>query len=291
MKSIKNIILCSLIGMCAIACEDATIQPFEESDGSFTVYGAMNTDSLINYVRIKDAQSPLLAPLEEIDTFDVTFENLATGDSKVLDKEVIDFNNTPTLNFIIEEALTPRTSYRITIEGDDGDIATSVATTPGVTTLTMTPAITETCEDQILIEFDNVQDPEFIRFELGVRYNGQGVFAEIRSVSPLQKVEGSNKVATILSIRNMLVDVFPPGDQSIVNIPPRFWNPTVNCSQLDEQNMVIRYTHFGPEWEVLEVRTLPFDVHDSGDIENGFGFFGALDTGELRFITNGVSAN
>ena len=31
-----------------------------------------------------------------------------------------------------------------------------------------------------------------------------------------------------------------------------------------------------------------FDVLDSGDIENGLGFFGAIDRGELRFRTNGV---
>lgn len=270
------------------ACEEATIQPFENTNGAYTVYGAINKDSTINYVRIKDAQSPLLATVEELENFSVTFENLETGISQQLDKEVVVFNNNPTFNFIIQDTLTSRTSYQLTIEGDDGEVATSIATTPGVTTLTMTPAITETCFDDILIEFDNVQSPEFIRFELGVRYNGRAVFAEIRSVAPLQKVEGTDKVATILTINNMLVDLFPPGEQSIVSIPPRFWNPTVSCGQLDEQNMIIRYTHFGPEWEVLENNTLPLDVLDSGDIENGLGFFGAIDTGELRFVTNGV---
>lgn len=62
----------------------------------------------------------------------------------------------------------------------------------------------------------------------------------------------------------------------------------MNCSQLDERNMIIRYTHFGPEWQVLEEKTLPLDVLDSGDIQNGLGFFGALDRSEFRFTTNGV---
>lgn len=52
--------------------------------------------------------------------------------------------------------------------------------------------------------------------------------------------------------------------------------------------MIIKYTHFGPEWEVLKDNNLAFDVLDSGDIENGLGFFGAIDRGELRFRTNGV---
>ena len=284
----RTFVVTLILGVIFIGCEETTIDPFEKTNVAYTVYGALNTDSTTNYIRIKDAQSPLLADLDELEGFTVNFENLTTGESQVLEKEVVYFNNNATFNYIVEENLTHRTSYQITIEGEDGEIASSVATTPGLTTLRMTPELTETCEDEILIEFDNVQDPEFIRFELGVRYNGTGVFAEIRSVAPLEKVAGTNKVATVLSIRNMLVDLFPPGDQAIVSIPPRFWNPTVGCSQLDERNMVIRYTHFGPEWEVIEQNTLAIDVLDSGDIQNGIGFFGALDRSEFRFQTNGV---
>lgn len=288
MRNYKTLFFTLFTAALLVGCEETTIEPFEQSNVAYTVYGALNTDSTTNYIRIKDAQSPLLANLDELEDFTVSFENLATGETKVLEKEIIFFNNNPTFNYIVEENLTPRTAYQLSIEGEDGEGATSVATTPGLTTLTMTPAITETCEDEILIEFDNVEDPEFIRFELGVRFNGTGIFAEIRSVAPLEKVAGTNKVATVLSIRNMLVDLFPPGEQSIVSIPPRFWNPTVNCSQLDERNMIIRYTHFGPEWQVLEEKTLPLDVLDSGDIQNGLGFFGALDRSEFRFTTNGV---
>ncbi len=288
MKQFKTLLFTLFAAAILIGCEETTIEPFENSDGAYTVYGAINIDSTRNYVRIKDAQSPLLATVSELENFSVNFENLETGESQVLDKEIVYFNNNPTFNFIIDDSLSPRTSYLLTIEGDDGQVATSVATTPGITTLTMSPAQTETCFDEILIEFDNVQDPEFIRFELGVRYQGSAFFGEIKSVAQLEKVAGTDKVAVILSLHNMLVDVFPPVAEATVNIPPRFWNPTVNCSQLDEGNMILRYTHFGPEWEVLENNTLPLDVLDSGDIQNGLGFFGALDRGEIRFTTNGV---
>ena len=112
-------------------------------------------------------------------------------------------------------------------------------------------------------------------------------YAEIKTVAPLEKVPGTDKVQVSLSITNMLVDLFPP-EESRIGVPPRFWRPTIGCEDLDEKDMIIRYTHFGPEWKVLKDNNLAFDVLDSGDIENGLGFFGAIDRGELRFRTNGV---
>lgn len=273
------------------ACDEVVIEPFEEVESAYSIYGAMELDSTLNYVRIKDTQSPLLADLEEIRDFTVTFENLDAGTSTQLSDTVVFFNNNPTLNFIINEVLTPRTNYRLTVEGQEGDVSTTRAKTPGVSTISLTPAVTETCLDDILIEFDNVADDEFIRFELGVQYGGSFFFGEVKSVRQLQKVEGSNKLAVVLNIKNMLVDVFPPVAEATVNVPPRFWNPTVNCNQLDNGVMRIRYTHFGPEWEVIRENTLALDVLESGDVENGLGFFGAKNTKQILFTTNGVPNN
>ncbi len=273
------------------ACDEVLIEPFEEVESAYSIYGAMELDSTLNYVRIKDTQSPLLAELDELRNFSVTFENITAGTSKQISDTVIYYNNNPTLNFIIDEVLTPRTTYRLTVEGEEGDVSTTTATTPGVSTISLTPQLTETCLDDILIEFDNVADNEFIRFELGVQYAGSFYFGEIKSVRQLQKVEGTNKLAVVLNIKNMLVDVFPPVAEATVNVPPRFWNPTVNCNQLDNGTMRIRYTHFGPEWEVIRENTLALDVLESGDIENGLGFFGAKNTKQILFNTNGVPNN
>ena len=269
------------------SCTDTKISPFEISSGYFSVYGALNTDSTLNHIRIKDVQTPLLSPVEEIETFSVTLENLQTNEVKPLEKEILIFNENPTMNFIVDEVFQQRSSYKLTVTGTNGEISTSIATTPGNTTLTLTPEVTEECSEEILIEFDDVKDPEFIRFELGVRYERIMYYAEIKTVAPLEKVPGTDKVQVSLSITNMLVDLFPP-EESRIGVPPRFWRPTIGCEDLDEKDMIIRYTHFGPEWKVLKDNNLAFDVLDSGDIENGLGFFGAIDRGELRFRTNGV---
>lgn len=269
------------------SCTDTKISPFEISSGYFSVYGAMNTDSTLNHIRIKDVQTPLLSPVEEIETFSATLENLQTNEVKPLEKEILIFNENPTMNFIVDEVFQQRSSYKLTVTGNNGEISTSIATTPGNTTLTLTPEVTEECSEEILIEFDDVKDPEFIRFELGVRYERIMYYAEIKTVAPLEKVPGTDKVQVSLSITNMLVDLFPP-EESRIGVPPRFWRPTIGCEDLDEKDMIIRYTHFGPEWKVLKDNNLAFDVLDSGDIENGLGFFGAIDRGELRFRTNGV---
>lgn len=274
-----------------MACDEVFIEPFEAADADYSVYGAIELDSTTNYVRVKDIQSPLLANLEELRNFTVTFENMETGASKQLSDSIIYFNNNPTMNFIIEEDLEPRTAYKLTIEGSEGEVATTTATTPGVSTLSLTPEVTQDCLEDILIEFDNVQGDEFIRFELGVQYQGSFYFGEVKSVRQLQKVEGTDKVAVILNIKNMLVDVFPPVAEATVNVPPRRWNPTVNCNRLDNGVMRIRYTHFGPEFKVIEEKTLAFDVLESGDVDNGIGFFGAKNSKQIIFRTNGVPNN
>ena len=266
---------------------DTKISPFEISSKYFSVYGAMNTDSTLNHIRIKDVQTPLLSPVEELDTFSATLENLQTNEVKLLEKEILIFNENPTMNFIVDEVFQQRSSYKLTVTGTNGEISTSIATTPWNATLTLTPEVTEECSEEILIEFDDVKDPEFIRFELGVRYERIMYYAEIKTVAQLEKVLGTDKVQVSLSITNMLVDLFPP-EESRIGVPSRFWRPTIGCEDLDEKDMIIRYTHFGPEWKVLKDNNLAFDVLDSGDIENGLGFFGAIDRGELRFRTNGV---
>ncbi len=283
----KSIYTLFIIIMFMVSCTDTKINPFEINSGYFSVYGAMNTDSTLNHIRIKDVQTPLLSPVEEIETFSATLENLQTNEVKPLEKEILIFNENPTMNFIVDEVFQQRSSYKLTVTGTNGEISTSIATTPGNTTLTLTPEVTEECSEEILIEFDDVKDPEFIRFELGVRYERIMYYAEIKTVAPLEKVPGTDKVQVSLSITNMLVDLFPP-EESRIGVPPRFWRPTIGCEDLDEKDMIIRYTHFGPEWKVLKDNNLAFDVLDSGDIENGLGFFGAIDRGELRFRTNGV---
>lgn len=284
MKSIYSLFI---LIMFVASCTDTKINPFEISSGYFSVYGAMNTDLPLNHIRIKDIQTPLLSPVEEIETFSATLENLQTNEIDPLDKEIIIFNDNPTLNFIVDEVFEPRSSYKLTVTGTDGKISTSIATTPGNTSLTLTPEVTEDCWEEILIEFDDVKDPEFIRFELGVRYKRRMYYAEIKTVAPLERVPGTDKVNVSLSVTNMLVDLFPP-EESSIGLPPRLWIPTIGCRDLDQQYMVIRYTHFGPEWKVLKDNNLAFDVLESGDIENGLGFFGAIDRGALRFRTNGI---
>lgn len=274
-----------------VGCEESTVQPFEDSIGEFTVYGAIHVDSTINFIRVKDVQSGLLSDTSSFDDMTVTFENLDTGVSQVLKDSIVFFNTNPTRNFVLEEALTPRTSYQLTVEGSDGSVSTSIATTPGQTTLTMTPEEPESCFDDILIEFDNVLDPEFVRFDLGVWRGESFIWGEIKSVRQLNRVDGTNKVATVLSIRNMLVDLFPPVAEATVNVPPEFWNPTTTCRQLANGNMKIRYIHFGPEWDVVRSARLDIDYFESGDVDNGFGLFGAIDTGEISFFTTGVPNN
>ena len=277
--------LCVLVW---VGCEETTIDPFSESQGAFSIYGALNADSLTNYVRIKYAHTPLQADEETLEPFSVTFEDIANGITTTLSDTVIDQGGNPTQNFIVNGALEERTQYRITATSSKGETSTSLLTTPGIAQHEFSPETTSTCYDQITFTFNNVKDPEFVRFEAGVSYQGAIYYAWIESVDQLEHVPGEDKMTVELSVRNLLVDIFPPIAEQTVNRPPRYWVPTVTCNELDDGIIRIRYIHFGPEWESLQDAELALDFFDAGAVENGFGMFGSIRRGEFSFVTDGV---
>lgn len=272
----------------AIGCEDTTINPFDDTSQDYSIYGALDINADRNFIRIKDVTTPLLADSNLLEPFVVTFEDLASGAVTTLEDTLVMLRGNPTKNFILENQLEPRKQYRLHVEGAEGKFSTSTLTTPGVATHSYSPQVTQSCFEPITFEFSNVQAPEYVRLEVGVHYNGGTLWAEVRSVDQLKQIEGTDKTSVSLSVRNLLVDVFPPIAEGTVGVPPRFWTPTQTCNDLDDGVIQIRYIHYGPDWDSIRDVRRDIPILESGEVENGLGFLGAISTGEFTFITNGV---
>lgn len=273
------IFLVVLSGSC-----DRVINPFEDETGTYSVYGALNVEDELHSVRVRNVTIPFLSDSAlGYDDINVFFHY---PDNRVvqLRDSVINFNGNYTYNYLIDGALEPDSEYRIQLTFDGDQEANSIISTPGISNGDSTPDQSNGCEQQIRIFFNNVKSPEFVLADVGVEHDGKLKWAPIGTVDQIDHVPNSDRMEVKMTVTNLLVDIFPPPPEATIGIPRRFWRPTVNCQELDAFTMYFRYIHFGKEWEGFrDSEFLDFNYIDSGDIENGIGFVGAIRTGEFSF--------
>ncbi|MDX1641873.1 MAG: hypothetical protein R3220_09270, partial [Balneolaceae bacterium] len=47
-----------IMGLLFISCKNRSIDPFEEEEGVFSVYGALKVDEPLNYIRVRNLLQP-----------------------------------------------------------------------------------------------------------------------------------------------------------------------------------------------------------------------------------------
>jgi hypothetical protein len=264
------------------ACDSRTVDPFEKDVKPYSVHGYIDLDRNPNYVRVRQLNKPYFEG--QTDSLDATvhFENLQTGAVTELRDSIVIFNGFVTNNFIIPEPLTPDSRYKLTVRRSDGQEVESVARIPKITVALVDAPGTISCETLIDFRFQNVIRPEYIRLQVGVRYQGVFHWATVGRVNTLRHRDGLDEMSVRMRTRNLLVELFPPPALDNPSIDPMGLTPTVNCNRLDETRIYLRYVHFGPEWNAVRFTTDPLE---STSIDNGLGFFGGLrqDTLSYRF--------
>lgn len=269
------------------SCDDRAINPFENIQGLYSVYGALEVGNSENYVRVRRVDTPLLADSTSFKGV-VTFTNLETGESEVLQDSVINYNGNYTHNFKVNELIMPDQQYKIEVESPEGEITESVASTPTPASFELVPdpfgaGSSVSCNTEVEFTFENVKDPEFVRMDIGFDHGGRMNWATLDFVDRLEHVPGEDKMTVVLSPTHMLVEVFPPPLPDDPFIDPKTLRPTVNCFQVSDRRVHIRYYHMGKEWNaVLPTRTGSIDI-ESDAVNNGLGFFGAYYKGEFSF--------
>lgn len=301
---LSPLLLLLVIGLMMINCDDRTINPYEDEEGAFSIYGAMDVDENRHVIRVRNLLEPFQTSSEFPIDATVTFSNLQTGASTVLDDSIVQFSAGKVHNYILHEDLQSDTRYQLSVERSDGIKAQTNITTPAETEVSFVPDKIYTCEEPMYFRFDNVESPEIITMEVGVLYQGDEHWAPIEIVGEYEYDPRLDMVVLFMRPRNLLVEIFPPELPGNPEFDRYKLFPTVYCDELDEELFMFRYTHFGPEWSVgtsieygpglapgnedEETVPIPFNNPwpidtDSGDIENGLGFLGAYRTGSFSF--------
>lgn len=274
LKVFQSVLLVTLLMSVFSGC-DRSINPFEDDQGIYSVYGALEVGRDQNIIRVRDLTEPFSRDSSFEFDATVTFTDLENGESTQLRDSVVSFSGNRTHNFILEEELELDKQYQLTVERPDGATATSIATTPSATEVIYLPEEFIFCETRITFRFYNVERPEYIQMEIGAEYQSEVHWSLMDLVGDIEYNEVLDVMEVEMSPRNLLVEVFTPILPDNPYFDPYILFPTVSCNELDKSEIYIRYYHYGPEWG----NGKPFEFGqidiESGDVENGLGFFGA----------------
>ncbi len=289
-----SLLLLTMVFILIVGCnKNRVINPFEETIGTYSIYGAVELNEDQNLIRVRDVTIPFLADSSVgYEDLQVSLTEVESGKVIGLRDTTIDYNGNYTLNFIVLEDLQPRVAYTFMLNYNEDEIVHSTFSMPGIGNLTVSRDPVQNCFHKVRFKWDNVLAPEYILAEAGVNYNGQTYWGEVERVDEPDHVPGTNTMDMELTVRNLLVDIFPPpiGGEGASNVPPEFWKPEVECHQLDNNEVYIRYIHFGPEWEQFEESDYyVFDMLDSGQIDNGIGFLGGIRRGMITFTVDDLN--
>jgi hypothetical protein len=286
-STIKNsfLVVLILVTIAAFTACERSVEPFEEDQGIYSIYGALEVGAETNIIRVRNLLEPFRADSSFPFDATVTFQDLQTGETTQLRDSVVNFEVGRTNNFILEQDLELDSQYQITVERSDGEQVTSVATTPALTEVSYFPTQFINCETKIDFRFRNVEQSELVQMEIGATYQGDVHWAEMDLVSEVEYDTQLEVHRVQMSPRNLLVEVFTPVLPDNPYFDPYTLFPTVSCDELDNNTIQIRYKHFGPEWQTGRPITRGGIDTDSGDVENGLGFLGAfrVDTFSFQF--------
>lgn len=264
-------------------CKERQINPLEDERGIYSIYGAMDMHEVKNYIRVKDLRGALSSDSAKTIDAIVLFEDLATGNQKILQDTVVEFSGNYTHNYLLEETLGIRNPYQITVLRSDGRSVSSIATTPGVTSASAIPSENLGCYQPLELRFENVLPSEQIRFEVRIEAQNETRRLELTRICPLTRIENENTLVLEVIPLDIIGAVFPaPG---VNEVSCNFAISDIQCDDLDSEIVHFEYLHLGPEWQAV-FPLYPVDPEDIGDVNNGLGFFGAYREDTFSFTVD-----
>lgn len=240
---------------------DNTINPFDDDDGIYSIYGFLDLDEKQNYIRVHDLNNPIIDDSTRTIDAEVTIKNLDTGESETMVDSTVQFDDAFVFNYVTNLEITPATTYQVTATRSDGRESVASGTTPRIAETHVGPT-DELCNEPVRLSFDPIESNLNLRVSIGVDYmNDRHWFNPV-----MQRGDGEE----------LFVERTP---QQMLN---RLFEPEifgeVNCHELDSEVFHVEYTHLGPGW---------YDDDEAADaihtIQNGTGRFGGLYRDSLTF--------
>lgn len=263
LKALHIVSLMALVLLSTFWGCDNSIDPFEDITVRYSIYGALNINKEINYIRIRDLSFTIDEAPETID-ITVTLKSLATGEIESLQDSLVVFDGVNTHNFVSRMNIEPETTYRLTITKPDGDSFSVSATTPKLIeniSTTITERLPDGCYTELKTRFYpyNINYPVVaqVGYEL-INNTDEIVWYDLGR----PQISEQNQEFTIdVQIRNLLwITVLGRSP----DVPPNY------CVVLRSATLYFSYRHFGPEYVTNAASD---SLNASGNMGNFIAFY------------------
>lgn len=274
-------------------CDNA-IDPFS-GRSTFSIYGYLDLSSQRQFIRVKDMNQPLVRDSTRTIDATVTLENLDEGTSYAMQDSVVAFDGVYTHNFWVDLAVEADTEYRVTVTRPDGVTSQSTTRTPRAIAPVPAPQRGD-CLTTFTVRFPGISNTERIR-QVAVGFLPESGSSGSGGSPPLDRDRDSDDApqqewvwvpaegfeAISISAYGGTRDVqlrFAPESvlateiESIDRRPPDIYYP--RCLELGDDRIRVAYLQLGPDWFDVPPGEVGFDPAESGFVENGLGFLGAL---------------
>lgn len=252
-----------IVGMILAGCDDM-LSIFDDRRGLYSIYGALDMDEEVNYIRVKDLSEPLEENAGRDLQVEVTLENLDRQETEMLEDSVIVFEGAYTHNFRTRMAIRSGERYRLMVEGPEGVSTEANMRAPHRTEPRMEP-VAPTCTTNVELVFDNVPDPSNLSVSVGFRL--QNTLFQYR-YSP-EEGENPDEVTVEFSPKTVINNSLEEG----INV----W-----CHNLSSDSLYVNFTHYSPNFfENIDA--------DAVDVPGGASRFGAMYDKAVRFPLDTVN--
>lgn len=229
---------------------DNTIDPLNQNRGKYSIYGHLDMNDSLNYVRVKNLNRPLSISGSKPLDLKVSLTNQTKGITNVLQDTVVSFDSVKTHNYRAAMNIEAGNQYLLSILGPDKEKYSTGATAPRRSKTDVAPT-NENCLTSINVSFQPIKKKLDLDIEIGFVYDGQRYWVPFNQIS-------SNPNET-MSVSFEPIDILG----AVFDTPQQ--QQTVWCWELDSKQFYVRYVHYGPDY--FEDKT------NSSDLIGEFGVF------------------
>ncbi|MDZ7773388.1 MAG: hypothetical protein U5K31_11715 [Balneolaceae bacterium] len=244
---------CLAFGLLALLLSscDTSMEPFDRTQGFYSLYSYLDVRSDINYIRVKNLNEPLRENSNRQLPVTVTLENLENGETEVLEDSIQKIDGIYTHNFRTTTDLQYDVPYRVTVTDSAGNRVYAETRTPRNAKEHSFPS-PPNCKEQFELSYHGVTSPNNLSVEAGIQFRGQVYWKSL----PMVKGDSTNESQFRFTLKELI-------DENLYHRGYNAW-----CHHLSDDSLYVRYRHFSDElFGTLE--------SDTVSVPGGTGQFGS----------------
>lgn len=264
MQKNQNYLSAVLIGIIlfmGFSC-DSSVEPVETRTNEYTIYGVIDLNKRLNYIRIKNVNTPLNPDSTQYFEGTVRLTDRTRGETITLIDSAIVYDGITTHNFYKPEPYLPSTDYLLQIFQDGEIITESSASTPALSEVRSQPVFPD-CATSVNLNFEDVGEGELISLLIGFEIDNVRYYERIFLAS--QPDDGSPYGYTF-TMQRILSNI-----RRLYGIPDE--DGSLECYELSADSMYYSYTHYGPDF-IQDTRL--GEVEIAGDYKRFGAFYDSL---------------